>query len=289
MIASQLTFVKRIVPRMKRAGLLIVIFFVACGPSTRDGNGDGADGGVTPDTGSGGGGGGGGGEDVFVYAHTASTLYKINPDTLQVQMIGNFNWGSVGTDQMTDIAIDKNGQMIGVSFTRVYRVDPSNAAATLLSPALARAFNGLSFVPADQLGLTGDDVLIGTQNSDGKVFRIDPMSGMAAEVGNMGAAFKSSGDLCGIAGFGTVQTVVNGTNDQLARLAKNTFAASPIGGGTGFYKIWGVAYFKDKIYGFTEGGAFVLIDPNTGAGTMVSNTGIPWWGAAVTTIAPVIL
>jgi hypothetical protein len=287
MIASQVTRARRIVLRMKRAGLLISIFFVACGPSTRDGNGDGADGGLKLDSGSGGGGGGGGGEQVFVYAHTATTLYKVDPDTLQVQMVGDFNWGTAGSDQMTDIAIDKNGQMIGVSFTSVYRVDPANANTTLLSSALARSFNGLSFVPADQVGTTGDDVLIGTENSDGRVFRIDPMTGMAAEVGNMGA-FMSSGDLCGIANFGTVQTVVNGTNDRLARLAKQTFAASPIGGGTGFYKIWGVAYFKGKVYGFTEGGGFVLIDPNTGAGTMVSNTGIPWWGAAVTTLAPVL-
>ena len=31
-----------------------------------------------------------------------------------------------------------------------------------------------------------------------------------------------------------------------------------------------------------------IIDPNTGTGTMVSNNGIAWWGAAVTTLAPVL-
>jgi hypothetical protein len=264
------------------------ILLVACGPSTRDGNDDDGNG-VTPDSGSGGGGGGGGGgEQVFVYAHSATTLYKVDPDTLQVQMVGNFNWGSVGSDQMTDIAIDKNGQMIGVSFTRVFRVDPSNANTTLLSSSLARSFNGLSFVPADQLGMTGDDVLIGTENLSGTVFRVDPMNGTATPVGNMGASYTSSGDLVGIAGFGTVQTVNGGSGDTLARLATSSFAAAPIGGGTGFSKVWGVAYFKGKVYGFTEGGAFVLIDPNTGAGTMVSTSGIAWWGAAVTTVAPVL-
>jgi hypothetical protein len=273
---------------MKSVGLLVSILLVACGPSTRDGNGDGADGGLKLDSGSGGGGGGGGGEQVFVYAHSATTLYKVDPDTLQVQMVGDFNWGSVGTDQMTDIAIDKDGQMVGVSFTRVYRVDPTNANTTLLSSALARTFNGLSFVPADQLGMMGPDILIGTENLSGKVFRVDPMNGNVTEVGDMGAQFRSSGDLVGIAGFGTVQTVVGSTGDNLARLAMNTFSASPIGGGTGFSKIWGVAYFKGKVYGFTETGGFVLIDPNTGAGTMVSSSGIAWWGAAVTTVAPVL-
>lgn len=271
---------------MRCTGLLVSILLVACGPSVRGDDTGGDDTGGGPDAGSGGG-GGGGGDQVFVYAHTSSTLYKVDPDTLQVQMVGPFNWGNVGTDQMTDIAIDKNGQMVGVSFTRVYRVDPSNANTTLLSSALARSFNGLSYVPADQLGMSGDDVLVGTENSSGRVFRIDPMNGAATEVGNMGA-FVSSGDLVGIVGFGTVQTVTGGTSDRLARLAQTSFAATPIGSGTGFSKVWGVAYFKGKVYGFTETGSFLLIDPNTGAGTMVSNNGIAWWGAAVTTVAPIL-
>jgi hypothetical protein len=275
---------------MRIAGALVLIaWMIACGPSSRSGGDDDGGGGLTPDAGSGGGGGGGGGgEQVFVYAHTAKTLYKVDPDTLQVQKVADFGWGSVVSDDMTDIAIDKNGTMIGVSFTRVYRIDPSNAATTMLSSGLTRSFNGLSFVPADQLGQTGDDVLVGTQNLDGKVFKIDQNTGAATEVGNMGATFVSSGDLVGIAGFGTVQTVPGSSGDTLARLAPSTFGASAIGGGTGFSKVWGVAYFKGKIYGFTEGGLFVLIDPGTGAGTMVSNSGIAWWGAAVTTVAPVL-
>ncbi|HEX5057845.1 MAG TPA: hypothetical protein VFV99_00740 [Kofleriaceae bacterium] len=272
---------------MMRAGLLAAVLLFACGPSNRGNGDDDTGGGIDSGNGSGSGSGSGGGEQVFVYAHSPSTLYKIDPDTLQVQMVGAFNWGSVGSDQMTDIAIDKNGQMIGVSFTRVYRVDPSNAATTLLSSQLVRSFNGLSFVPAAQLGMTGDDVLVGTQSTDGAVYRIDPMTGAATQVGNMGA-YTSSGDLVGVAGFGTVQTVNGSGSDVLARLATSTFAASPIGTATGFSEIWGVAFFKDKIYGFTNGGAFLLIDPNTGAGTMVSNNGIQWWGAAVTTTAPVI-
>lgn len=273
---------------MRNAALLVSLLLCACGPSTRgDGLGDDGSGGAQPDAGGGGGGGGGGGETIYVYAHTASTLYRVDPDTLQVQMIGDFNWGSVGSDQMTDIAIDKYGDMIGVSYSRVYRVDPNNANTTLLSPSLSGTFNGLSFVPANMLGMTGDDVLVGTENNDGKVFRIDPMTGAAMEVGDMGP-YSSSGDLVAVMGFGTMQTVNGSSSDLLVKLAPQTFAATPVGTGTGFSDIWGVAYFKGKIYGFTEGGAFVLIDPNTGAATIVSNSGIHWWGAAVTTIAPVL-
>ena len=83
----------------------------------------------------------------------------------------------------------------------------------------------------------------------------------------------------GTAGFG---------HDKLARLAPMTFAATTIGTDTGFDHIWGIAYWKNKIYGFTDTGQFILIDPNTGAGTLVSTSTESWWGAAVTTLAPVI-
>ena len=71
-------------------------------------------------------------------------------------------------------------------------------------------------------------------------------------------------------------------------LAANTFAAQPIGSGTGYSQIWGVAFFKGKVYGFTNGGQFVLIDPTTGGAMMVKNTGVNWWGAGVTTVAPIL-
>jgi hypothetical protein len=266
----------------------LLVLCVACGSPSRgdDGFGTGdANGGSG--SGSGNGSGSGDNEMVYVYAHTATTLYRVDPDTLAISMVGDFAWPS-GTDTMTDLAIDKTGKMIGVSFTSVYQVDPSNAHTTLLNAHLAGEFNGLSFVPADQLGQTGDDVLVGTRNTDGKVFRVDPMTGATTQVGDMGASFMSSGDLVAVAGFGTVQTITGNGADKLARLAPQTFAATPIGTDTGFGMIWGVAYWKNKIYGFTSSGAFILIDPTTGVATLVTNTGISWYGAAVTTLAPVI-
>jgi hypothetical protein len=263
--------------------------FAACGPEHRNpgGGGDDQDGGVDADT-SGGGDGSTNPEVTYVYAHTSSELYKVDPDTLAITKVGNFGWSN-GTDSMTDIAIDKTGVMIGVSYTAVYRVDVTTAAATRLSTGLGGTFNGLSFVPAAMLGQTGEDVLVGTRNNDGLVFRIDPMTGSATQIGNMGS-FSSSGDLVAVTNFGTVQTADNGlSNDRLVRLAPQTFAGTAIGTDIGYAEIWGVAFWKNKIFGFTNAGQFVTIDPTTGVGTLVQASGPQWWGAAVTTSAPVIL
>lgn len=268
-----------------RALLLVVLSAAAaCGPGHRSGGGgddDGVDASPAPDT------PGGNPEVTFVYAHTATELYRVDPDTLQITLIGAFQWPGL-PDQMTDLAIDKTGRMVGVSFGSVYQVDPATAKATRLSSGLSGSFNGLSFVPADMLGLTGDDVLIGTRNQDGVVSRIDPLTGQATTVGDMGAQFQSSGDLVAIAGFGTVQTTLGSSSDVLSRLAPLTFQATPAPSPTGFGKIWGIAFWKGKVFGFTELGQFLTIDPTTGAAQVVQSNGPAWWGAAVITTAPVI-
>ncbi len=266
-------------------GLIVAVVAVAaCGPASRNGSGDdstGGDAGTDASTNPGGG-------TTFVYAHSSSTLYRVDPDTLAVSMVGDFAWSN-GSDQMTDIAIDKSGLMIGISTTAVYRVDVTNAQATRLSAGLTGGFNGLSFVPAAMLNLTGDDVLVATRNADGAVFRIDQVTGSKTQIGDMGSTFSSSGDLVAIAGFGTVQTADNGLSpDRLVTLAPQTFAATAIGSDTGFGEIWGLAYWKNKIFGFTNAGEFVLIDPTTGKGTLVQGNGPAWWGAGVTTVAPII-
>jgi hypothetical protein len=189
---------------------------------------------------------------------------------------------------MTDLAIDSTGLMIGVSFTTVYQIDPTTAKTTVLSANLGESFNALSFVPASAVGSSGADVLVGARNTDGVVFEIDPMTGATTQIGNMGGSYVSSGDLVAVDGFGMMQTVPGSSSDQLVQLAPGTFAATPIGTGTGFSDIWGLAFWKGKVYGFTNTGQFVLIDPTTGDATLVTNNGVQWWGAAVTTVAPVI-
>ncbi len=267
--------------------LVILVIAVGCGPSSRPGVGGDDDGsGIdapppsTADAQE---------QNVgttYVYAHSASTLYKVDPDTLAVSTVGGFGWPGV-PDQMTDLAIDRNGQLIGISFGAVYRVDPMTAQTTMLSGTLSGQFNGLSFVPAAMLGQTGEDVLVATRNDDGAVFRVDPNTGDSTQIGNMGSQFQSSGDLVAIEGFGTVQTTLGAPWDVLSKLEPVTFKATPAPQSTGYGQIWGVAYWKGKVFGFTQLGQFVVIDPATGVGTVIQSNGPEWWGAAVTTIAPI--
>jgi len=221
-----------------------------------------------------------------VYAHTATSLYRIDPDTYAATKVGDFGLSGGLFDVMTDLAIDANGNLIGTTFDSVYSVDASTGAATKLAAggSLFSQFNGLSFVPST----TGPDILVATNRSDGNVYQVNPMTGATSVVGNFGGSYVSSGDIVSVDGFGTVQTVVGSTHDVLVRLAPGTFAATPIGTNTGFDKIYGIGFWKGKVFGFTYTGQIITIDPMTGTGTQVASGGPQWNGAAVTTTAPII-
>lgn len=271
--------------------LVLGLAAAACGPKVSGGDDDdddsplvdaaGSDGGPDGDVVS---------ENADVYAHTASTLFRIDPDTYDITEIGRFT-GDAEFDSMTDIAIDGDGQMIGISYTRVYRIDHQTAVTTRAGAGeLPQDFNGLSFVPSvEAFGFEGPDVLIAGRNSDGKIFRIDPVNGTATQIGDMGGVHATSGDIVAVRGFGIVATSSGGAlTDLLVRLAPNSFAATPIGDGSGWNTIWGIGFWKGKVFGFSDSGDFMVIDTATGDGTLVENNGQAWWGAAVTTRAPVI-
>jgi len=270
-----------------RTALAFALVAAACGPRANGGDDDDDDGTSTdggnadrPDI----------QENAAVFAHTSTELYRVSPDTFAISLVAPFTGDAAG-DQMTDIAIDSEGQMIGISYTRVYRIDSQTAVTQRAGTGtLPQMFNGLSFVPSIlAFGIEGPDVLIGSRNTDGKIFRIDPATGQQTEIGDMGGGYQSSGDIVAVRDFGIVATT-GGTlgADTLVRLAPTTFAATPIGTNTGWSDLWGVGFWRGKVYGFAEGGDFVTVDTTTGAATLVENSARAWWGAAVTTAAPVI-
>jgi hypothetical protein len=226
--------------------------------------------------------------DPVVFAHTASKLYRIDPASLAVTLVGAFSWPS-GTDQMTDIALDRKGKMTGISFDSAYAVDPKTAACTFLSKLQAPfglgSYNGLSYIAVQSTDVK--EVLMASAG-DGSLYEVNPATGQSKKVGNFGGGLGSSGDLVSVKGL-TLATVKKGSDktDWLASVDPKTGQATLIGD-TGFDEVWGLGYWKDKVYGFTENKQLILIDPKTGKGTQVGTSAAPWWGAGVTTSAPVI-
>jgi hypothetical protein len=238
-------------------------------------------------------------EQVLVYAHSGSDLFSVVPATLEIRRIGNFTRiNAAGRTQflnnVTDIAVDARGRIVGLTFTQLLEIDARTAVCTVIAPLPADAdFNGLSWLRAEG----GAEILVAT-GLDGRVFRLDPTTGAASVLGQLGGALQSSGDLVSVASYGTLVTLRGAPADPanlrppgpdlLARLDPVTGAATVIGP-TGFSKVWGLGFWGNRVFGFTVTGEFILIDPRTGAGTLVRREGaFPFWGAGVTTSVPVI-
>ncbi len=235
--------------------------------------------GVTPYTG-----------EPVVYAHSSSKLYKIDPANLSVTLIGAFKWPGI-PDLMTDIALDRKGKMTGISFSKVYSVNIKTAVCTYLATLDTSLgfgqFNGLSYISVQ--GVDTKEVLMASDEK-GALYEVDPATGKSKKAGNLGGGLSSSGDLVSVKGLGTLVTVKGssfGSTDWLARLDPASGKATLIGD-TGFKAVWGLGFWKNKVYGFTDGTQFILIDPKTGKGTLASTSTTRWWGAGVTTSAPVI-
>lgn len=230
-----------------------------------------------------------------VYAQSATTLYEVDPDTLDITEVGDFTFDK-DAQNITDIAIDANGTTIAISLAALYSVDKSTAAATYLTDLDATLdidLTSLSFVPVDPNDPQSDERLIAA-DFDGVVYEIDPNTGDTTVVGDYGSddqghKIGSSGDIVSVRGLGTLATVtVEGEqNDYLAWINPTTFEASLLGD-TGFDRIFGIGFWEDTVYGFTDDKEFVTLDSTTGEGSEVGSDNIRWWGAGVTTKAPVV-
>jgi hypothetical protein len=236
-----------------------------------------------------------------VYAHSGTILYRVDTTTLEPTVVGSIT--NLGTQSLTDLAIDEDDNMYGVTLDKLFTIDPATGAATLVTEFESGTpnFTSLSFVPVDPSAPSGPERLVAATD-DGTIYEIDRTSGEVTSIGSYGTddggdAIVSSGDLMGVRGFGIYATVNVGepfsSPDYLARIDPVTWQATPIGAGTTFDRIFGIGFWKGTLYGFVDlgdglGGRIVELDPTTGASTSVNSSDIRWYGAGVTTDAPVV-
>lgn len=232
-----------------------------------------------------------------VYGHSGDRLYRLDPTTLAPTEIGAMTGLDAG---LLDLAVDKNDRLVGITRTSLYSLSATTGAATLIRtlPTNAQNFTSLSFVPG--AGTADPDILI-SANDQGNVYQINETSGNATLLDNYGMhnnmQVVSSGDIFGVRGFGVFATVDvgSGTMDYLARIDTTTWKATPLPSHTGYDKIFGLGFWGGKIYGFVDDGfdagtgKLIEINSTTGTATMLNTSGVRWFGAGVTTSAPILL
>jgi len=247
----------------------------------------------------------------LVYVNTQTTLYTIDPAVSpDLQPVGDFAGPCTDGSGFYDIAIDGDGNLVGIAAEGLYAVDHDTAVCTLLHafPADAAHYFSLSYVKGADAAAPDTDVLFAASVEQGEWLRIDPTGTTAAEIFRHVGYYDpssyrwiSSGDIVSVqtgpASFRTFATIKCSTgytdpgctSDWLAEIEPTTGVARLIGE-TGFQQVFGLGFWGNRVYGFTNGGDYVRIDVGTGRGELVQS--LPdsrFWGAGTTTQPYVLL
>lgn len=224
----------------------------------------------------------------LIYAHSAQSLYTLNPLDFTVTLLGDFVWpsnASVSDPLMADVAIDEFGVLYGVSFEDIFICHPSTLACSWLG-AVPKRFNGLTFIPKEIMN-TANDVLVATTPDGGwHKLSINEDAVSAETLGNYGIQYASNGDAFSVQGMGTFVTArENGVaHDFLGKVnpLTGTILESLVEL-VGYENISGLAGWNDKVFVFDGGGTILQVMLSNGFIQIVAETEIPWWGAGVRT------
>jgi hypothetical protein len=221
-----------------------------------------------------------------VFGNSANTLYKLDPDTLAVTVVGDFT----GCSAVTDIALDEGSTLYGTTNNGLYKIDKATAACTQI--AKGSYPNSLSFVPKGTVDPNAE-ALVGFVDSD--YMRIDTTTGAMSKIGSIGGGMRSSGDIVSVKGGSSYLTVKSTScNDCLVEIDPSSGALVKNWGTVSHKDVFGLAFWGGKVYGFDNGGeAFEVTFSGTKVTTKAISvagapSGLSFWGAGSTTSAPLV-
>jgi len=222
---------------------------------------------------------------IVVYGHSPTTLYKLDPKTKAVSVVGPFDC----SQSVIDLAIDENNNAFVTSFTGFYSLDLKTAKCK--SIASGNYPNSLSFVPKGTLDPNAE-ALVGYFGA--QYVRIDTKTGAVSNVGTgLSGGFTSSGDIVSVKSGGTFLTVKGPScSDCLLQVDPKTGALVQNYGSLGYADVFGIAFWGGAVYGFTNGGQLFEV---TAQNNMIKTTlvpipnapmGLQFWGAGSSTSVP---
>ncbi len=222
-----------------------------------------------------------------VFGHSDTALYRLDPESKAVTVVGNFK----GCYDILDIALDEDSNMYGASETALFLIDRFTANCTLVKEG-SQYPNSLSFVPKGTVDATAE-ALVGFVDKD--YYRINTVTGQKTPIGSMGPDYRSSGDIVSVKGGKTYVTILgNGCHDCLAEINPQNGTIVRNLGALGYADVFGLTFWGGNAYGFTNTGDLFEIK-FVGDGTKVGTSAIPipsapsglkFWGAGSTTSAP---
>lgn len=227
-------------------------------------------------------------EIAEVFGHSADTLYRLDPETKEVEEVGTFDGC---TASIIDIALDADSNMFGAAYGSLWSIDRTSGACTLIADGDYPT--SLSFVPAGTVD-PDREALVGFV--DDEYIRIDTATGDVTALGTLTDGLVSSGDMVSVANGGSYLTVHDDDAcsdvDCIVEIDPNDGTVLADYGPLPYAQVFGLAFWAGRAYGFSRGGELFEIDFDGDAATttLIPIPGAPamleFFGAGSTTSAP---
>jgi hypothetical protein len=198
-------------------------------------------------------------------ANSDTELYSVSLPSMQTELLANFD------ELLTDISWTDQG-LFAVESGRLMRIDltprPTLSVALELRTT-DRDFNALETAPGGALYAAGASGL----------FLLDPEAGTIEEVARLPAEYSSSGDLAALDGalYLTADAELGGASDWLLEWREGQEFS--VLGRLPRADIWGLAALDHVLYGFTQRGEVLSIDPRSVTVQTLASGGPSFFGA----------
>lgn len=226
-------------------------------------------------------------EIAEVFGHSDDTLYRLDPETKAVTVVGPFTGCQAS---IIDIALDADSNMYGTAFSQLYTIDRTTGNCMFIADG--EYPTSLSFVPAGTVD-PNEEALVGFV--DERYIRIDQVTGAITDLGMLPDGLASSGDLVSVKDGDTWLTVVGPgceSGDCIVSIDPSTGDVIQNYGPLPYQFVFGLAFWAGRAYGFSADGELFEIefgDVNV-ATTLIDVPGAPsglsFYGAGSTTSAP---
>ncbi|MHB1025274.1 MAG: PEP-CTERM sorting domain-containing protein [Desulfobacteria bacterium] len=174
-------------------------------------------------------------------------LGTVDVQTGAVTLIGNM--GQV----MTDIAFAPNGDLYGVTFTDLYKVNQTTGASTLIG--------SLGYFGENALVFGKDGTLYAGSDTSTNLYSVNTTTGAATVLGNIG--YYSAGDLAFDSGGALY---MSSKTNQLINIDTTSYVGTSVGP-IGYSNVYGFAFGPDGVMYGVSGTSVFSIDLTTGAGS----------------------